>query len=225
MAAPTRVQDSGVVTASGVTSIDLPLTSPAAGNLIVVPANDTLGGRTLSVTDFNGVFDSYSAAVQKTAVSNGKTSYIFNSTTNIGWSGTHNVTVAGNVPGNCNISAVAIEVSGQDPTTPLDVTGSIEETVGVSTHASTDAAINTAVNVFVVTGGQLNVDDRPYAAGSGYTALGDDGSFSFFQYRSSNTALTSELGNWSSSSSLRFNTGVIASYKALSGTKFLLMRP
>lgn len=224
MSAPTRVQDSGIVAGGGVTSIDLPLTSPAAGNMIVVLAIDYKGNRTLTISDFAGNTGYQPPGVIKVNSSSFRSAQISSEGNHFGWSGTHNVTVAGSVPGNNDISAVAIEVNGQD-TSPLDATGSNEETVGIQSHASDSVGIDTVANVIVFACGVLNVDDRPYTPGTNFTALGDDGFLSFFQYRTSTSALIHEAGVWDSGTSLRVNTGVIASFKAASGTKFLLMRP
>ena len=204
MAAPAFIQASSLtVAAASNTDIVLPgVVSGSTLALIITTANDS---RTYTVSD--DVNGAWTKAVESNSTGRRSIMYYF-----IG-SGSGTVTITIDQSSTFQAySVLAIEIG---PST-LDVTGFVEDATNSGTHyCAASGSLDTAANVLVFSGGQLNSTGGTMTKNASATLLASD-TTRLMQYRTSDTALTDERSEWTSSTS-RATYTVSASFTAGGG--------
>ncbi len=200
--------------AASVSALVLTLINVDAGAAIhVIHFKENNSNRTMSVVDpDNGTYaliDSSGSCSSATCVEDYA---IFNALANASLSIT--MTQAGGVFAAYSGGAVEINCAGAG-TCAADASSHLVEGAATGSHLSSldSTVIDTAANVFVLSGCKATGSLSTETPGSGYTALTESAPTIFWQFQSSVGALTDERGAWTSATTTRVCVSTISSTK------------
>jgi len=167
------VQTSAELLVSSGTTGSVTLNGVAAGNLLVALAGQETNASTLSFSD--GV-NTWSSAINRGTVSIGIAAAGYAKNVAGG-----NTTITVTCSGAATFRARVFEVSGTTTATPLQSVDSIVETVGTTSHATTDGIVSQS-DCIIFCVAEFSNGPGVYTPGAGYTQVSSAGSFTRYQY-------------------------------------------
>lgn len=213
MAAPLPVGSTYEAGFSTVSSVNLTITNGfSAGNSVVATISQQQSTiRTISSINYSAGSSGFAAEIEKTdGASQGSTHIWFTATPPaLAAAGTVTATFSGNTSGRFAVQEITAATSASLTDTAETATG--------ANHICGATGLTTAGDVIIFAAGVLTNVATTTEPGANYTRLGAIISRTLFEYRASNTGLTSDQGPWSLTGTNRSSKGCMAAFYDATG--------